>query len=251
MAGSDPGRRVALVTAISTPVDSIRIVQVKVYQGPPLEYRAGQFARLTFASQPPRDYSLASPPGNGELEFHIRVSDPRSVSAFVGKKLRVGDKVAVEGPFGDAWFRAEDSGLILAIGGGTGIVPVKSIVEAALAQRSRDRIYLYFGARTESDLYLDSHFCGLVASYPSLTYVPVLSEPEGKTHRRTGGVAEAVAADLDSVSGFRVYVAGPPPMVNAAWALLSERGLKLGRIHADPLVSDDHHSAPALVTAGV
>ena len=250
MTWSDPERRVAFVTAISAPVDSIRIVQVKICQDPPFKYRAGQFARLTFANQPPRDYSLASPPGNGELEFHIRVSGPRSVSAFVGENLRVGDEVAVEGPFGDAWFRAEDSGLILAIGGGTGIVPVKSIVEAALAQRSRDQIYLYFGARTESDLYLDSHFCGLVDSHPGLTYVPVLSEPEGDTRRRTGGVAEAVAADLDSVFGFRVYVAGPPPMVNTARTLLSERGLELGRIHVDPFVSDDHHSAPALVPAG-
>lgn len=243
MTGSDPGKRAASVTAIDTPAESIRIVRARVTQGPPFEFRAGQYAKLTFAGQPPRDYSLARPPSGDELEFHIRVSGPRSVSAFVGEALRVGDEVAVEGPFGDAWFRSEDPGPILAVGGGTGIVPVKSIVEAALAERPDHEIHLYFGARTEPDLYLDSRFLALAAVHPGLIYVPVLSEPERETSRRTGGVAEAAAADHEPLAGFRAYVAGPPPMVDAARALLGGRGIDPGRIHTDPFVPGDHHSA--------
>src|SRR3546814_20955411 len=77
---------------------------------------------------------MANRPGVTALEFHIRFTSGGAASNFVAEGLRIGDPVTVEGPFGDSYLRAEDPGPILAIAGGSGLAPMKSIVELGLAQ---------------------------------------------------------------------------------------------------------------------
>jgi naphthalene 1,2-dioxygenase ferredoxin reductase component len=64
----------------------------------------------------------------------------------------------------------------------------------------------------------------------------VLSAPLGPTGRRTGLVHEAVAADFAGLAGHAVYIAGPPPMVDRATALVLQRGAEPGAVHSDPFL---------------
>jgi len=70
---SHPRRRLnCRVDAIEDATHDIKHIRLSLVGGDPLAFTAGQYARLTFPDAPTRDYSMASVPGERELEFHIR-----------------------------------------------------------------------------------------------------------------------------------------------------------------------------------
>lgn len=109
--------------------------------------------------------------------------------------LKLGDLVLVEGPFGAAYLREQHTGPILCVAGGSGLAPIKAIVEAAIAHGMKQPIHIYFGARGARDLYLVDHFEGLAQRHPNLTFTPVLSDAPVGARWRTGSVTDAVAKD--------------------------------------------------------
>jgi len=215
-----------------------RCIRLEIERGGPFAFSAGQYARVVFDERPPRDYSMANRPDEPILEFHVRQMAGGVASHYVAERLKLGEPVRVEGPFGSAFLRNRHEGPILAIAGGSGLAPIKSIVETALARGAGQPIHLYFGVRGERDLYLEGHFQALATSHPNFRFTPVLSEPSGATGRRTGFVHEAIDADHGSFDGCKAYLAGPPAMVEAATAMLSARGMRREDIHADAFYTE-------------
>jgi len=222
-----------LVTAETSVTHDIKHIRLSVESGGPFTYSPGQYARITLPGVPPRDYSMASWPGQGHLEFFVRRVSGGVTSTRIFLSLRAGDVVYVEGPFGSAYLRERHAGPILCVAGGSGLAPIKSIVAAATVAGLRQPIRVYFGARSERDLYLVEWFTALSSNHPNLTFIPVLSEPHAPTAYRTGFVSEAIARDLADLDGWKAYVAGPPAMVEATGRVLQERGLRARDLHAD------------------
>jgi CDP-4-dehydro-6-deoxyglucose reductase/ferredoxin-NAD(P)+ reductase (naphthalene dioxygenase ferredoxin-specific) len=216
----------------------IKRVALAIEGGGPYTFSAGQFASVTFPGQKPRDYSMANRPGGDTVEFHIRTVAGGEASTFVARGLKIGDRVRLEGPLGSSYLRDHHTGPILALAGGSGLAPIKSIVETALSQGKRQPIGLYFGVRDERDLYLQDHFARLADEFRNLRFVPVLSEPSTPTGRRTGFLHEAVASDHVDLDGAKAYVAGPPVMVEAMTPVLIARGLRREDIHADAFYTE-------------
>jgi len=244
-----PQRRLKCrVSALEQATHDIRIVRLEILSGGPFSFSAGQYAQVGFAGLPARDYSMANRPDQpvierSGLEFHIRQLGGGTASVYAATQLQPGDPVSVEGPFGTSYLRALHTGPILAIAGGSGLAPIKSIVETALAQGMAQPIRLYFGVRDERDLYGEPEMAALEAAHKNFRFIPVLSAPGvseggGATARRTGFVHHAVAADLGDTDGMKAYLAGPPPMVEAAAALLAARGLRREDIHADAFYTE-------------
>jgi CDP-4-dehydro-6-deoxyglucose reductase/ferredoxin-NAD(P)+ reductase (naphthalene dioxygenase ferredoxin-specific) len=221
------------VMSVSSATHEIRHIRLAIESGGPFTYSPGQYARLTLPGAPPRDYSMASWPGQGHLEFFIRRVPGGVTSMRMTSGLRVGDIVQVEGPFGSAYLRERHAGPILCVAGGSGLAPIKSIVAAAVVAGLGQPIRVYFGARSERDLYLVEWFTALSSTDPNLTFIPVLSEPDAPTLHRTGLVADAIASDLTDLDGWKAYVAGPPAMVEATGRVLQQRGLQSRDLHAD------------------
>ncbi len=214
----------------------------------PLAFSAGQFANLTFPGAPSRDYSMANRPGGDLLEFHIRHVPNGTVSSLVHRSDIVGQTVTLRGPYGVSYLRHEHKAPILAVAGGSGLAPIASIVETALQLGLQQRIAVYFGARAERDLYFVDRFKALARTHANLEYVPVLSNAApGETPRRTGFVADAIRADHRDLAGWKVYSAGPPPMVDTVTAVARSLGVSAADCHADPfytaadrVVAKDH-----------
>ncbi|WP_308737849.1 2Fe-2S iron-sulfur cluster-binding protein [Rhizobium sp. TH2] len=141
-----------LVTFVSKATHDILRVLVTLGEEE-FRFSAGQYVRLGLGKRLERDYSIASVPGSRELEFHIRRVEGGRVSSFFHENLWVGDKVEVQGPFGNSHLRALHTGPVLAVAGGSGLAPIRSIVQTALASGMRQPIRLYAGARTHRDLY--------------------------------------------------------------------------------------------------
>lgn len=222
----------ARVVLIEDATHDIKRLRLRAAEPMPLRFTAGQYARLTIPGAPTRDYSIATMPDEPELEFHVRRVPLGATSEAIATRLAPGDEVEIEGPFGDAFLRERHTGPILAVAGGSGLAPIKSIVETALANGLEQPIHLYFGARTTRDLYLTDHFDRLAAQFSNLSFTPVLSQENGSRHR-SGLVTEAIAADLGDLDGWKVYMAGPPGMIDAAGALVAERGVSLQDRHVD------------------
>lgn len=187
---------------------------------------------------------MASAPGAEHLEFHIRRVAGGAVTTHVLENLSVGDPVRISGPMGTAHYRAAHTGPMLLLAGGSGLAPIKAIVEAALAAGALQDLFVYFGARDERDIYLESHFQDLAARHGNLKFTVVLSEPDGPTERRTGFLAEAVAADFADLDGFKAYLAGPPVMVESATIALTKMGLARRDCHADAFYTEPEKSNP-------
>ncbi len=226
------------VAALDDMTHDIKRIRLDIVAGGPLSFSAGQYCRVSFADLAPRDYSMANTPDRQRLEFHVRHVAGGASSAHVAERLELGADVRVEGPFGTSWLREAHRGTILALAGGSGLAPIKSLVERALDLGMAQAIRLYFGVRDERDLYLEDHFLGLRARHTNLAFIPVLSEPSAPTTRRCGFVHQALAADVDDLDGCKAYLAGPPVMVEAATALLVGRGMRREDVHADAFYTE-------------
>ncbi len=239
-----PRRRLdCAVVALDDATHDIKRIRLEIVSGGPFDFSAGQFASVTFEGCPPRDYSMANVPGDPLLEFHVRTTGG-ATSTHVAEQLKVGDHVRVEGPFGPSYLRETHRGPIIAVAGGSGMAPIKSVVERALRQALPQHIYFYFGVRSERDLYLHDHFAKLAETHKNLHFIPVLSEGDGEECRQ-GLVHEAVAQDFDEFDGCKAYLAGPPVMVEAATRLFEQRGMRRIDIHADAF-----YTAAEMASAG-
>jgi NAD(P)H-flavin reductase len=93
--------------------------------------------------------------------------------------------------------------------------------------------------RAERDVYFERELAALQERHDNFRPHIVISEPGAASPsgtllpRRYGLVTDAVAADFAGLAGFKAYFAGPPPMVDAATALVKARGVGLRDIHAD------------------
>jgi naphthalene 1,2-dioxygenase ferredoxin reductase component len=110
-------------------------------------------------------------------------------------------------------------------------------VRTALAACSPHSIHLYFGVCTERDVYDEHALLALAAEHPNLRVEIVLSGADDPGDRRRGFVHEAIAEDLPTLTDTKLYIAGPPPMVEAVAATARSRGARSSDIHADAFTS--------------
>ncbi len=209
------------------------ICRVRMQLAKPLSFSAGQYVRLQFTPDMIRPYSMAGLSDDGEMEFHVRVVPGGRVSNYIASELKVGDAVRVSGPLGTAYLRSRHEGPMLCIAGGTGLAPVLSIVRGALAQGMDNPIHIYFGVRSPADVYYEQELNALAAEHPQIKVQVVVTTGAQGAERRQGLVTDAVAEDWGDLEGFRAYVCGAPPMVEAAALLLTSKGIPAERVYAD------------------
>jgi ferredoxin-NAD(P)+ reductase (naphthalene dioxygenase ferredoxin-specific) len=226
-----------VVSAKEQAAAEMTVLRLAPRDGVPLLFSAGQYAMLTFAGLPPREYSMANRPGDRELEFHVQHLPNGLVTGHVATHLAVGDPVSLRGPFGTAYFRDEHLGPVLLAAGGSGLAPIESIVETALASGLTQRFHLYVGARTEANLYREDRLRALAARHRNLILVFALSDAAGDSARRRGTVSEVVAGDFDDLSAFHAYLAGPPRHCETTRDVLLARGLPAEACFMDPFVT--------------
>jgi naphthalene 1,2-dioxygenase ferredoxin reductase component len=211
----------------------IRELRLSIEAGGPYTFSAGQYAQVEFAPGLSRHYSMASTPEEDELLFQIRHVPGGRTSGFVAERLRPGEGVKVSGPLGVSYLRDRHAGPVLLIAGGSGLAPVESILRTLLARGHPSSVTLYFGVRAERDIYHETLLQDLARRHDNFHYEIVLSEQPVATRRRGGFVHDAVASDTSDLAGYKAYLAGPPPMVEAASDMLLARGLPRRDIHAD------------------
>ncbi|MDX6741345.1 globin domain-containing protein [Actinocorallia sp. A-T 12471] len=220
---------------------------VTVRPAQPLPYEAGQHVSLQVSRWPRmwRPFSIANAPrADGRVSFHVRSLSGGWVSSALVRHTEVGHSVLL-GPAMGAMTLARDGDRdLLCVAGGTGLAPLKAIVEQVAAEGGRRRVHLVVGARHRDDLYDLPDLLRLAAEQPWLRVVPVVSEDPSYDGLH-GRVAE-VLADLGDFSEREAYVSGPAEMVADTVGRLGALGLPPERVHHDALHLERRVSCPHL-----
>jgi len=208
-----------------------------------LSFRAGQYIDILLPDGRHRSFSIANAPSDEDvIELHIRHVEDGDFTGYCYYDLEEKTILRVEGPLGSFFLREDSQRPIIFMAGGTGFAPIKSIIEYALAKNIQRDMYLYWGARSEQDLYLHDMARSWAINNERVCYVPVLSDPVKSDNwkGRTGYVHKAIIEDFEDLSDFEVYAGGPPAMVYAGKDVFHEKGLPESRYYSDAFEFQDH-----------
>jgi len=225
----------ARVNSLNLLADDVMEMTLKLPASERMSFHAGQYIEFIMRNKSRRAFSLANSPNNDEyLELHLRRVEKGIFTGHVFDSMKEKAVVRIEGPFGSFFIRDTNRPLIL-IAGGTGFAPIKSMVEDLIGSANTRTIKLYWGARAQADLYHNELAEQWASQYEHIHYIPVLSEAkeEDSWSGRTGYVHEAVANDIDDLTLYDVYMAGPPVMINAAKEVFFQKGLAVDQLFSD------------------
>ena len=184
-----------------------------------------------------RSYSLASvDQANNELVFVIKMQRatqhgvmPGIGSHYLGN-LAPGDTIDALGPFEEFYASSRLSRTMVLIGAGSGMAPLKSLIEEQLlsAVAGNREIHFFYGARNERDLIYVDYFYALAKQYTNFHYYPVLSRPDSGWLGATGYAQQVLALNWHNVVAQgepEFYLCGPKGLMDDTISLLREKGI--------------------------
>lgn len=233
---------VARVTRLELLSPDVMRLDLQLDGGASLPFHAGQYINVILNDGARRSFSFASAPHAGtDIELHVRRVEGGRFTPSVFSTLGVGDSLRIEGPLGAFTLREDSSKPIIFVAGSTGFAPVKSMLEHAFHTGLKRQIVLYWGVRSQRDLYLGALAEQWAREHANFRFVPVLSaqQADDAWSGRTGLVHEAILADYPDLSAHQVYACGSVQMVQAAQPAFAQRGLS-----SDDCFSDAFHLAP-------
>ncbi|MGV8835494.1 FAD-binding oxidoreductase [Cellvibrio sp.] len=199
-------------------------------------YLPGQYIDVIAKSGVRRSYSIANAlRSDSKLELHVRAVTNGQMSQYWFNEAKTNDLLRLEGPHGTFCFHPKAEKSIIFLATGTGIAPIKSILEefsnnAELVQEKN--IYVYWGGRHLADLYWQPDFTNL-----DIIFRPTLSRAQSDWEGRRGYVQDAVITDDIELNDSVVYACGSDTMIHAAKRLLVAQGLKANNFYSDAFVS--------------
>lgn len=226
------GRRQGQIVAIDRLCDTVvRVVVRTLAAQDPVAFDAGQYVRLTLPGiGVSRDYSMANRPvGERELEFLIRVLPEGAFSGYVAGQGRIGEIVEVEGPFGRFCLRPGAPPPVF-VAGGTGLAPILSMLRSLAATNADDPAVLVFGNTAAGDVFYERELAELGKDFPGLVVHHCVVHPEAGWDGEVGLVTDVLSARLEDPVSHAYYLCGPPPMIAATRALLSDKGVPADQI---------------------
>lgn len=224
-----------LVSRESLSASVVKLV-FEVRDGPSVRWLAGQYVELRGADGRRRPFSIANASrGDGRIEMHVRHEPGASFNRHLYETLHVGMQLQAEGPLGTFVPRENSARPILFVAGGTGMAPIKAVIEHFAVLGSHRPMQLYWGTRHPRELYLDTLIEAWSQEIPQLRFVPVVSDARVALDAgvRRGMVLDAVLADHSQLAPFDVYVCGPPAMVEAAIDAFTTAGLPRAQLFFD------------------
>ncbi len=205
------------------------IAVITVRPDQPYSFLAGQYTSLETPWWPRiwRHYSFASAPrSDGLLSFHVKAIPAGWVSNALVHRANPGDVIRLGPPMGSMTVdHTTDSGL-LCLGGGTGIAPIKALIEDVAEHGERRAVELFYGARTDHDLYDIDTLLRMQQRHSWLAVRPVVDR-QGLLQ-----LPDAVR-EYGPWYEYDVYLSGPPGMIRSGVDTLRGIGVPSHRIRHD------------------
>ena len=226
-----PGWWEAEIVAHELRLPDLAVVTVRPHS--PMTFEAGQSLSLELAVRPRlwRFYSPANAPrADGTLEFHVRAVDGGWVSSALVYASGVGDTVTLGPPVGELALDRTSGRDVLMLAGGTGLAPLRAMVEQLARQAAPPQVHLYLEARTPEEFYDLPAVHQLRDSHPWLHVTQVTLRGGPRTGDLVVGPVAAVALHERDWDGHDVYVCGSVSMVERTLAALAGAGIDGSRV---------------------
>ncbi|MGW1539445.1 globin domain-containing protein [Streptomyces sp. NPDC002309] len=205
------------------------VAVVTVRPDQPYPFLAGQYTSLETPWWPRvwRHYSFSSAPrSDGLLSFHVKAVPAGWVSNALVHRARPGDVIRLGPPAGSMTVdHSTDSGL-LCLGGGTGIAPIKALVEDVAEHGERRPVEVFYGARTDHDLYDIDTMLRLQQAHPWLSVRAIIDQ---QSHVQLPDVIR----EYGPWTEYDAYLSGPPGMIRSGVHALRDIGIPSARIRHD------------------
>ncbi|MEU6083432.1 globin domain-containing protein [Streptomyces sp. NPDC047108] len=213
------------------------IAVVTVRPSRPYPFRAGQYTMLETPWWPRvwRHFSFASAPRpDGLLTFQVKALPAGWVSNALVHRARPGDVIRLGPPVGSMTVDHDTDNGLLCLGGGTGIAPIKALVEDIVEHGRKRAVDVFYGARTGHELHDVDAWLRLEQAHPWLRVRTVVAEGPTPPGALRGLLPETVAR-FGLWETYDVYLAGPPGMVSNGIDTLGGIGIPPHRIRHDSI----------------
>jgi ferredoxin-NADP reductase/hemoglobin-like flavoprotein len=235
-AAAAPPHWTARVVAHEQRTPDIAIVTVEPDQAYP--FHAGQYTTVQTARWPRiwRSYSIANAPRpDNRLTFHVRMVPGGWVSTTLAHQTKVGDELLLGPPRGSMTLLSHRPGRLLCLAGGTGLAPLKAIMEEKLRTTRNPDITLIQGVRRESDLYDADDLIRMASTPGRIRLFTAISDDPARLPRQT--IADILGPE--DVADFpATFVCGPAEMVLSTLDRLVELGLPAYCVRSEPDVGE-------------
>jgi CDP-4-dehydro-6-deoxyglucose reductase len=227
------------IDSITKMSNDILIVVLRLPPSSKVEYYSGQYIDL-IAGDIRRSYSIANAPANNRLELHIKKVELGAMSTYWFENANQNDLLRINGPLGTFFLRNVSGQNLVFLATGTGIAPVKAILESLNGKPEHDQpdtVTVFWGGRTPDDFYWDLSKC----EFP-VSYTPVLSRPPPDWSGAVGYVQDVFLSRSPDLTKAIIYTCGSDDMIRSARERLIDLGLPEGRFYSDAFVASGLNS---------
>ena len=230
--------RVARIFQETSSVKTFRLID-PLFGKLPFVYLPGQFLTVTVTVDGKlikRSYTISSSPTERDYcEITVKREEHGAVSRFLHDRTHEDDTLQITAPSGRFTFTGEESTSVVLIGGGVGVTPMMSVVRYLTKRSWRHDIYFVFAGRGKADIIFWEELEYLQRRYPNLRMIIFLGEVDPPDERYVKGriTREVLEARIPDLPTRRVHICGPPPMMNAVKAILTEIGVPADQIRTE------------------
>ncbi len=205
-------------------------IRLEVEIDDPLHFQPGQYVRIRpHGGTEWRSYSMANASGSTTLVFYTRLVSSGVFSTWLSNVAQLGSTVEISEPHG-SFFLRDEARPRLFVAGGTGLAPFLSMLEAIAADERHAALptTLLLGVRSGAHLFGVAEIERLRAKLPALS-IAFAAETDPAELCRSGYATDLIGSlALDPRT--RIYLCGPPPMVEAGRTAAEAVGLARGEM---------------------
>jgi CDP-4-dehydro-6-deoxyglucose reductase, E3 len=199
-----------------------------------LNFLSGQYLNI-LKDDYKRSYSIAGANKSANFVFFIKKYESGKFSNYLFNEAKANDLLRIEGPMGTFFYRNTNKKNIIFFATGTGIAPVKAILEQFNEYNSelKDKnIYLFFGGRAKEDLFWTPNFNNI-----NVQFIPVLSRSDNDWKGEKGYIQNIAISKKIDLSDSVLYACGSENMIKDAMKLAFENGLSEDSFYSDAFIS--------------
>jgi len=214
--------------------DDILKIVLRLPPNSNFNFNSGQYVNIIKGNLI-RSYSIANCLDHkNQLEFFIKKYTNGLMSAYFFKEAKINDLLRLEGPIGTFFLRDSSFKNIVFLATGTGIAPIKSILEGldkSHEQYQNKNFWVIVGARYQDDLFWEPNLKNL-----HINYIPVLSRQVDDWNGAQGYVQNIALKQQIDIENTQVYACGSIDMINSAKELFFKNNLKENNFFSDAFV---------------
>ena len=221
----------ARINKIAKKAENIIELELRLPPTATMPFLEGQFIDVIGPNGVRRSYSIANSSNEKLITLLIKQVEKGVLSQYWFNEAKENDLLRIEGPKGSFFFREVKKHIIF-LATGTGIAPIKSILDKLSQSPNTMQISLYWGNRKPDDFFWQPEYEDL-----DINYTPVLSRKNDTWPYKIGYVQNIVIEEHINLENTQVYACGSLDMIESAKELFIQHGLEEKYFHSDAFVS--------------